>query len=295
MATAQDVCFIILAVLTLISFLTVQIFSYTTMSGHSGDVNGTSYDTDLVPPGWAFSIWGVIYIWQFSWMIYVLTTLCRQVNGRPIYQQLHVITKLYLIIYIINMALNVAFFYVYINTESGTIIPIVSVGSIWLTVLLCLVIYHRNMAAVPEKTAKMLRKDLICLVVLVQNGLAIYVSWCTLANMLCLNSFFVYFLNIPMSTSSPVVLTILSVLLILYFILEMTYLKDYLEYTFSFYPAIMWGLASRTIDKFDPQCPTSIYVVVLLCVVTLFFLVKIPVTVIRSKKSDPPQKYAAFN
>ncbi|XP_071849432.1 uncharacterized protein [Apostichopus japonicus] len=290
----QDVCFIILAVLTMVSFVVVQVVSGITMSRcekHWNFTNRSNDDTDLNPPGWAFSIWFVIYMWQAAWIIYVLTTICRQCCGKPIYQLLNVVTSPFLAIFIVNQLLSLGFFYIYIMQMDETVTPMLSVFSLWVTVLLCLIIYHYQMAAVPPKLACQLRKDVTCLIVLVQNGLAMYLSWLTVADMLVLNSFAVYTVGVPMTMSSCLTLTLLAVIVTVYFFLELTLWRKYVRYTFTTYPTVMWGLMAITVDKWDPQNPTSIYVLVLLLVVSVYFFAKIGVTFGRRSAKG---KYAAL-
>lgn len=289
MASKHDVIFIILAVLTAISFVTVQVVSGLTMSQSKDIFNNTNrsdYDTDINPPGWAFSIWFLIYAWQAAWIVYMLTTICRQYDGKPIYQQLSVISSTFLVVYIINQILSVGFFFIYIRQMDDTITPMLSVFSLWISVFVCLMIYHCNMAAVPCSTACHLRQDIICLIVLVQNGLAIYLSWLTLADMLVLNSFVVYYVGVPMTMASCMTLTLLTVIVVVYFFLELTFLRRYVRFTFTIYPTLMWGLTSITIDKWDPQNPTSIYVLVLLLVVSMLFFIKVGVTFSHRNKKN---------
>ena len=50
------------------------------------------YDLQITPMGWAFSIWGVIFLWNFIWFGYGFAAICRkgktwslhQFNGRAL-------------------------------------------------------------------------------------------------------------------------------------------------------------------------------------------------------------------
>jgi hypothetical protein len=36
------------------------------------------YDLAITPMGWAFSIWGIIFIWNFLWFGYGFAAMCRR-------------------------------------------------------------------------------------------------------------------------------------------------------------------------------------------------------------------------
>ena len=83
-------------------FIIPDIFKNTT-----GDV-ARFYCLEITPAGWAFSIWGVIYIWQAVWLVYGISHTCRSTSESYIYVSPAPIPPLVYLLFMINNILNMA-------------------------------------------------------------------------------------------------------------------------------------------------------------------------------------------
>lgn len=88
---------------------------------------------------------------------------------------------------------------------------------------------------------------------LVQNGIAFYATWLTIAFNLNMVAYVTHRLNLDLIDVSTAFSSVITTLIIIYFIFETIIFPDYLKYTFSPWIAIIWSL----IGNLSNQCTTE--------------------------------------
>ena len=218
----------------------------------------------ITEAGWAFSIWGVIYTWQFLWVIYAWTFVCRPNTPRTIF------TGVYFG-YVLICILNIAWIFVWGNAEVS-----------WAAAILIIInlVFYPTIASLAfflsrADGAKVY--DIWLTRVLVLNGLLVYATWTTIASLINLAASVEYDRGVSGSTASYISLSLLSATVITYFILENSVLDRFLRYAFAVYPVIIWTLSASLVKKWNRSDPSgvNIFSLVLLVVTVVLTLVRI--------------------
>ena len=157
---------IILSLLALGSFVIKMVFNALGGAGKfpfSQSIANVSdtFSLDITPAGWAFSIWAVIYIWNFAFVVYALTTECRDVPP--------VLNGLFYLLYIVCDVLNVAWIYAF-TSESIVSSCVILVGNQIALYALLYVVYV-NYSTYQKELEQQHKADAICTAVLVENGM----------------------------------------------------------------------------------------------------------------------------
>ena len=119
-----------------------------------------SFNLDITPSGWAFSIWGFIYIWNAAYIAYAVSTAFRDVPP--------VLNALFFLIYIVSDLLNVTWLYAFTSESIGASC-IVLMGNV---ASLCMLLYvvYRNYSTYQKELEEHYVADSITIKVLVENG-----------------------------------------------------------------------------------------------------------------------------
>lgn len=123
----------------------------------------------------------------------------------------------------------------------------------------------------------------MCQRILVQNGVALYASWCTVASLLGLTIVLVHLSGWEQATACCFSLGILSMELILYFIFDLTVFDSYTRYTFTTYPTVMWALVAIIVQNFESDRPHMIFAIAILCTATIMCAMKVILSTVRRK------------
>ena len=241
----------------------------------TGEVSSKFY-LEITPAGWAFSIWGLIYIWQAAWIIYSLTLLCRK--DAP-----NVISPVLLVIYSLASAVNASWVVVWSHEWIQICAFLLFSISFFLYATLA-----KSYATVNLATKGVNKTDFIVTQVLVHNGIALYATWCTIASLLNLAMAITYYHGVHQDVASTISLVILALEVIVWFTLENTILDKYVRYTLSIYPVVIWALSASINKNWDAAKRNSIISVVLLAVAVTLFVVRIVIVVWRETKKKRP-------
>ncbi|XP_072168291.1 uncharacterized protein [Diadema setosum] len=281
----SDPLYVVLACFLLLEFLVVV-----TLNGLSngtpglflnstGDISDLYY-VDIVPAGWAFSIWGLIYVWQALWIIYVVFNICRSNNYGKVYLNPATVTPLFLIVYMINLVLNVAWLFTWDRQHVPVAFAILALTAF--TLYVCLWLNHR---AVRQNIVQMRnhhRVDLWLNRLLIQNGLAIYATWCSIATLLNFSMTLQYFANVDPKTACLVALSILTVELVLYVILDNFIWDAYLRSTFMPYLVVIWATSSAMVNNWDSESAVSVFTAVIVGLACAALVFKILMVIVRA-------------
>ena len=190
----------------------------------------------VTPAGFTFAIWGVIFLWQGLWVAYAWSFLCRP-------NAYHTInTGVYIGFTAVN-ALNITWLfvwgYLHIVIASGVLFGLNVL--FYPTIGLLVGNFYKN-------SSKSDSLDRTLTWVLPINGLFFYVTWTTIASLINLTVVLEYTTTIGTFTatqSGTVALSLLLVVLVIYFTLENTVLFNVLRYVLSVYPVVIWALVGE--------------------------------------------------
>ncbi|KAJ7409758.1 hypothetical protein WISP_112679 [Willisornis vidua] len=160
------------------------------------------YSTDFTPAGWTFLIWNVIYAWQLAWLLYALSGICRR----------------YLLPALVFLAV------------------------LTLTTCASLFISHRALSTHSSWFVKGHKAELWLIRILVQNGLALYGAWTTIATLLNFAIVLIYQWNVSHEKATTASLSILALSLVVWFYLENFFLDKYVRYNLTIYPVVITAL-----------------------------------------------------
>lgn len=156
---------IILAVLAAGSFIFKLVFNALAGKGHfpfQRSVENVSdrFALDITPAGWSFSIWGLIYLWNFAYIVYAITTEFRDVPP--------VLNGLFYLLYIACDVTNVAWLYAF-TSESVVSSCTILLGN-QLALYGLLYVLYVNYSVYKKELEQQNKADAICMAVLVENG-----------------------------------------------------------------------------------------------------------------------------
>jgi len=208
-----------------------------------GDISD-AYELDITPSGWAFSIWGVIYVWQALWLIYGWSFVFRPKSTKTV-------PLLTYVLFSISCLLNIGWLYSFSNYEVSISFVVLLVLSLILYGTLggALITYYYKIKHLQRSQ----RVDLILTPILLHNGLAVYATWTTVATLLNMGIIMQYTGGNKQdaTTVGVVVLSILMLEEILWFLFENTILDRYTRYVYTIYPVLIWALSAIVTNNID--------------------------------------------
>ncbi|XP_027721420.1 uncharacterized protein LOC114045542 isoform X1 [Vombatus ursinus] len=243
----------------------------------------SKYNTNLTPAGWTFFIWNIIYLWQLAWLGYAASGLCRSNELGWFYMKPDVLPTPFYMVWILNNALNVGWLFLWDKEYLSPALLILTglTGSNYVILSLACRGLHSHRTWLQNHH----RIDLCLLRILVQNGIAIYATWTTVATLLNFAVVLVYSVGVANQTSTTVVLSILLMLLVLWFYLENFLLDKYVRYILTVYPVVMVALSGNIAQHYNTSAPTrnNIFAVVLMAVTSVMFLVRLGLVTCRHR------------
>ncbi|KAI1240412.1 hypothetical protein IHE44_0008834 [Lamprotornis superbus] len=195
------------------------------------------YSTDFTPAGWTFLIWNVIYTWQLAWLLYALSGICRR----------------YLLPALVFLAV------------------------LSLTTCASLFVSHRALSIHSSWFVKGHKVELWLIRILVQNGLALYLTWTSIATLLNFAVVLIYKWNVTDEKATTASLSILALGLVVWFYLENYFLDKYVRYNLTVYPVVIAALTGSTCRNrsFSSPLTNDVFIVVLLTLTCLIFAVRL--------------------
>lgn len=289
---------IALIILTLAAFVIVAAFNGLAAASNGGGVfkNNTGtisnvFYLEVTPAGWTFSIWGFIYTWQAIWLIYAITTICRRKVGTYLYL-MPVYPTLLFIFYILNNAFNVAWLFAWDRMKLAVALPLIALTPF--TLYICLFFSFKTLYDnLDYLTRNGLIVDIWLIRFFIQNGIAFYAAWVTVATLLNMGMVLTYREGsdvtdtyLAQDDSSTIVLAIVTVEILLWFTLDLFVFDKYTRYTFAPYITLTVAFAGVVQKNYnlDTAYRNSIYSLILLIVAAIFLVVKVTVMIWRHFK-----------
>ncbi|KAM9713088.1 uncharacterized protein ACNS7B_023405 [Menidia menidia] len=242
------------------------------------------FDTELTPSGWTFNIWSVIYIWLTSMIIYIVSGLFRKNGYGYLYCSPAVLPYGFFISWCLNLCFNIGWLLVW---DRGMMIP----ALVFLILVICtnysMIFFTCHGLHVYGAWLKKYHKvDLWLLRVLVQNGVMIYTTWTTLATLINLTIVLTYDANMSPADAATLSYSLLTVLLLVWFVLENTILDKHMRYICITYLVVIWALSGNLDKNYNASSPSrnGIFIAVLLAVACVLFAVRMILVIWRHFK-----------
>jgi hypothetical protein len=281
-------------------------FRWTMQNGKNTETNITNqYMTQITPQNWVFMTWIVIYALLVIWFVYVFYLMCcRQLCSRN--RRSPLFPGIFWLIFIIINVLNAIWLHLFMNRHmvmSGIILIVLDV----MLYLICLMAYRicwkditcnsesnsnnesncNNSGRYNNDAESNNDHDVIelsyCEVWLLRfltlNGLPLYAMWCTICTAIQWTIIFQYFtFHWSDNMSSIVNLSILSVIILIYWHVDHLVKREYFVYTWL--PWIVLVVAfSGMIDRYHStgshNKPGLFFAFILLIVTSAIILFKV--------------------
>ncbi|XP_053919615.1 uncharacterized protein LOC128851832 isoform X1 [Cuculus canorus] len=233
------------------------------------------YTTDFTPAGWTFLIWNIIYAWQLAWLLCALSGICRRNELGYVYVKPDLLPIPFYVVWILNNGLNVGWLFLW---DREYLIPaLMFLVALTLATYIALFISHRALSIHSLCFVKRHKVELWLIRILVQNGLALYATWVTIATLLNFAVVLIYKWNVSNETATTASLSILALDLVVWFYLENFFLDKYVCYDLTIYPVVIIALTGSACKNFSFSTSTTnnIFIVVLLAVTCLIFTVRL--------------------
>lgn len=245
------------------------------------------HPTGITPANWTFSIWGAIYIWMALWIFYCQSTICKLTGTSYLYQEPPVLPSSFYLIYILNLLLNITWLILF---DRALFVPSFCVSlAMFITAIIPLGISVYNL----NKYLDLMYKDRLSVQVwsiriLVQNGIGMYATWLLVATHLNLDFALFYRWGVTKYVSDLVPLCMLIVFIVTWFTLDILMLDNFTRYLFMPYVVLVVAFTGIVYAKVNVNDLNriSIFILVLLCISSFFFVVKLICMIWRHFKSS---------
>ncbi|XP_034039683.1 uncharacterized protein LOC117522399 [Thalassophryne amazonica] len=237
------------------------------------------YETDITPARWTFSIWMVIYTWLSLMVIYLTAYTCRGSWSQCL------LPYAFYFSWLANMVLNMMWLLLFdreLMLTALVVLVLIVVSSYSALFFCCFAADHYGLWL-----KRYHPKDLTCVRILIQNGLALYATWTSIASLINF-SLVLHLWGVDKSTAATTSLCILFAELVGWFILENWVLDRWVRNILTIYPVVIVALVGNVLKHFHPHdpSPNSVFMVVLL-VLTCIILVLRVCTVIWKNRRQP--------
>nr|XP_023011269.2 uncharacterized protein LOC111501677 [Maylandia zebra] len=240
--------------------------------------------TQITPSGWTFTIWSIIYIFMGSGVLYVFAGIFRKNAYGYVYCSPAVLPHGFFVTFCLNLGVNIGWLLLWDRKYT----PAALAFLILIALTNYAVIYFschglHNYGAWLNKYH---RTDLLLHHLLIQNGIAIYATWTTIASLLNLTIVLTYDASMSHADGATLALSVLSIVLIAWFILENSILEKYVRFIFSIYPTVIWALTGVFTKNYNTAAPTrnNIFIAALLGVACALCATRICLVIWRQMK-----------
>ncbi|TRY53830.1 hypothetical protein DNTS_002788 [Danionella cerebrum] len=273
---------VVLIILSQVAFIAALVINALAGPGkgpfqHSTGNISAQYETEITPAGWTFSIWGVIYSWLLLMNLFLLSWFCRGLYSSPA-----VLPSEFFLSWIINMILNSTWLVLW--DRELMVAAMIVLALIAFTNFLMIYFSCVGLDAHGSWLKQNHPKEHLCIIVLVQNGIATYATWTTIATLLN----FTVVLSLASVSAANAATTALSILLlevIVWFSVENFLIEKHVRYILSVYPVVIFALSGSLSKHYDSVDPgrNAIFSAVLLALACIVFVLRLALVVWRHR------------
>ncbi|XP_054607177.2 uncharacterized protein [Nothobranchius furzeri] len=278
--TKHNISLLTATILALFVFIITMAFSALAAAGKNPFLSRTSYISDefvtqITPSGWTFTIWTIIYLFLASVMVYILSGIFRKNAYGYVYCSPAVLPHGFFVAWSLNLLLNLGWLLLwdrkFMPAALAFLILIASTNYVVIFFSCAGLSYY---GAWLDKYHKV---DLWLHRVLIQNGVAIYATWTTIASLINLTIVLTYDATMSSSDAATVSLSLLTVLMIVWFLLENFVLDKHVRFILAIYPVVIWALTGVFTENYNSASPTrnNIFIATLLGLTSLLFVARI--------------------
>ncbi|XP_046879835.1 uncharacterized protein si:ch211-161h7.5 [Hypomesus transpacificus] len=279
-----------LIVASLVSYIIIIVFNILAGPGLDPFKSSTAnvsaeFDTQITPSGGTFSIWGVIYAWLTLMLGYILSGLCRKNAYGWVYCSPPVLPYGFFVSWILNMGLNIGWLLLWDRTY---MIPaLVFLFLVACTNYVAIFFTCHGLHIYGAWLNKYHKVDLWLIRALVQNALSTYTTWTSIATLINLTIVMNYDGSLSATDAATVSLSILTVVLVVWFVLENFVLDKHMRYILTIYPVVIVALAGNLTKNYDASSPSrnAVFEAVLMGLTCFLFVVRIGLVVWRHIKN----------
>ena len=253
----------------------------------SDKFNFDKYFLDVTPADWTVLLTPLIYLAQGVWLTYGLILICRQTEEGPMYALYPVMPPIMYVVFSFSLACNVAWLLIW--DKQYMEVALVFINLMTCTLYICLVVSVRRLNEFGGLMVRAkLERDIWIIRLFVQNGLAMYACWGSVAAVFNFAIVLTYQTGLTVKrqeVGSTVSLIIFTLEILCWFVLDNFVFERLLRYLISPYIVIITSLIGIITKNFDSTKRNSIYSAALLIMAIILTLIKITLAAWRHYKS----------
>lgn len=253
----HDVLRLFVIGLSVLMFVCMLVLS--TIAGHSTDIGifdetisevSAKYDTNITPARQTFAIWGVIFTWQVLWLLYGVIQTCRTHVRNYLYVFPPTMpTGMYLSFIFNNVCIII---WLFMWTKEMLIVSLVflilATASLFVALYFSFSTLYKFLGLLYKEE---LNTDIWLIRILVENGLAFYATWISIASILNFTIVLINNVNIDTNLAGTISLALAALGILLWFMLDSIILDKYVRYTFSPYIVLTIAFTGITVRNFN--------------------------------------------
>ncbi|XP_020507725.2 uncharacterized protein [Labrus bergylta] len=230
------------------------------------------YTTPITPAQWAMFVWDFIYIWLFAMFIYFLAGLCRRDAYDWMYTTPAVLPYGFHVSMIVNVCLNITWLFLF---DRELMLPMLIISAVMMISSYMILFFScHGMKIYGAWLHKHRNADLWLFRILVQNGIAVYSTWGTLATLLNLTIYLQHQTEALRCDCAMLALVLLLMQLSAWFLLENFYLDEHVRYIVTIYPVVILWLTGILSNSSSPESSIYIFVALILAISCVMFVAR---------------------
>ena len=266
-------------------FIFVVVASVSTSPNHRSVFPNTTFEVyqkiyalEVTPVTSTFSIWIVIYVYTFLWIIYTCSTVIR--GGKST----EVLSGRFFIFFLLNIIFMIAYVFTWSRVKDILSFVMIVIAQMFLDSCFYFASVDIHTYLSNNAVTSTNKNDVRCLQFLVQNGILFHTSWTTVITLINTGVVFSYQLGTSTETASITILSFLTVILIAWYLLENFGFQTYTEYTFTSYIGFIWALSGIFAKAWKVNDLVGGFTLALLILTLILFIVRITIILIRNAK-----------
>lgn len=226
-----------------------------------------SYGLPISPPQWTHVLWLVIFAWEGLWLVQSWVLLCKQRSPRIIFPGFYLMISL-------ACLLHIGWLFAWARLFPELALGLVAL--LILSLLACVAMLTGYLYYIRGNLKFYYTCNFRLTRLLALNATVAYATFSIILTLYTLGAVLVDSAEVAEVTVSTILLSLLSSLMVTYFLLENTILDRFLRYVFAVYPVILWTLAGILVETWEGVAGgrNQLFALVLACVTGALILVR---------------------
>lgn len=240
------------------------------------------YKMDVTPAEWTFYQAALIYFWQSLWLTYGMFSVCRRNGNGFFYTMFPVLPPILYVVFSFSLACNISWLLIW--DKEYMEVALVFVNLMSCTLYICLIVSLRRLNEFGAILySNDLKREIWINRILVQNGLAMFAVWGTVAAMFNFAIVLTYRTGAEQEVSSTVSLSIFIIEILVWWIFDNFVFERYLRYLFTPYFVLIVSIAGIIAKNWDPEKMNAIFTLLVFATVIFLTIIKIILVCWRHK------------